>query len=87
MFPTFLLTSLAVLAGLWFIRIKRAKSGPFSHLPLPPGPKRLPVIGNLLDMPAEAHDYHEWSKKYGGYMESDDNVQAANATYLIKNAT
>ncbi|KAH9476887.1 Cytochrome P450 monooxygenase 98 [Psilocybe cubensis] len=58
------IVALALLAGLWFIRNKRAPSTPYSHLPLPPGPKRLPVIGNLLNMPAAAHDYHEWSKQY-----------------------
>lgn len=37
------------------------------HLPLPPGPKPLPVIGCLLDLP-ESEDwlkYSEWNRKYG----------------------
>ena len=37
------------------------------RLPYPPGPKPLPVIGNLLDMPT-GYDwltYAEWAKKYG----------------------
>ncbi|KAF9050869.1 cytochrome P450 [Hymenopellis radicata] len=37
--------------------------------PLPPGPKGLPVIGNILDMPTEGKDwltYAEWGHKYGG---------------------
>jgi len=36
-------------------------------LPLPPGPKGFPIIGNLLDMPADKPwlIYHEWSKIYG----------------------
>ncbi|KAF9044301.1 cytochrome P450 [Panaeolus papilionaceus] len=36
-------------------------------LPLPPGPKGYPIIGNLLDMPTEKAwlTYHEWSKTYG----------------------
>ncbi|KAF8898320.1 cytochrome P450 [Mucidula mucida] len=37
--------------------------------PLPPGPKGLPLIGNVLDMPTEGKDwltYAEWGRKYGG---------------------
>lgn len=68
------LVLLAVLASLCYIYIKRAKTGPFSHLPLPPGPKRLPLIGNLLDMPATAQTYHRWSTEFGKWL-SDDIVQ------------
>ena len=38
-------------------------------LPLPPGPKGYPVIGNLFDFPIN-HQwlvYDEWTKKYGKY--------------------
>jgi hypothetical protein len=36
-------------------------------LPFPPGPSRLPVIGNLLDMPdgAEWITYKRWGNLYG----------------------
>ncbi|KAF7358290.1 hypothetical protein MVEN_00878300 [Mycena venus] len=39
---------------------------PASRLPLPPGPKKLPLIGNLLDMPStfEWVTYMDWSRKY-----------------------
>lgn len=38
-----------------------------ARLPLPPGPKRRPLIGNLTDLPAESPwlTYHEWAKTYG----------------------
>ncbi|KAJ7448970.1 cytochrome P450 [Mycena latifolia] len=37
-----------------------------SQLPLPPGPPKLPLIGNLLDVPANLQweKYAEWSKEY-----------------------
>ena len=36
-------------------------------LPYPPGPKRIPIIGNLIDMPSKEAwvTYKKWSAQYG----------------------
>ncbi|KAH9174717.1 cytochrome P450 [Lactarius sanguifluus] len=41
--------------------------GKQKKLPFPPGPKRLPVVGNLFDMPAGSDwiTYTRWGKLYG----------------------
>jgi hypothetical protein len=37
-----------------------------SKLPLPPGPKKVPLVGNLFDMPSERQweTYLQWSKEF-----------------------
>lgn len=54
---------ISFLAVLWAIREHRRRGG----LPYPPGPRPLPIIGNLLDIPKEFSwlAYTRLSEKYG----------------------
>ena len=50
-----------------FRQLKKSRDGNPNRLPLPPGPKGYPLIGNLFDMPV--HNpwvvYDDWRKTYG----------------------
>ena len=64
--PLLLITMvLATLQRLWSW-VYRRKANPMS-LPYPPGPKPLPLLGNLLDAPSSYYwlTYADWAKKYG----------------------
>jgi len=68
--PSQLLTPLPLLAGcllylLYFI-IAYLKKKP-RGLPYPPGPRGLPIIKNLFDLPLKRQweGVADWSKKYG----------------------
>ncbi|GJE86537.1 cytochrome P450 [Phanerochaete sordida] len=53
------------LLGVYLVRAIIARRS--SRLPHPPGPKGLPIIGNVADMPKshEWHKFSEWGEKYG----------------------
>lgn len=55
------------LVSLGLFLLYRAFVGKNARAPLPPGPKGLPIIGNVLDMPKsfEWVTFIEWSRKWG----------------------
>ncbi|KAK7464325.1 hypothetical protein VKT23_006493 [Stygiomarasmius scandens] len=56
---------LAVCTYFSWVKVRQSRS-----LPLPPGPKRYPLVGNAFQMPQE-HQYRtfaEWKQKWGNYI-------------------
>ncbi|KAK0185239.1 cytochrome P450 [Armillaria mellea] len=66
MFSSFIALDIVIaLTGLVFVwRLLRLSN---RHPPLPPGPRGIPLIGNLLDMPSDYEwlTFAEWGEKYG----------------------
>ena len=61
-------TVAALFVGYILLRqLNKSRRGNSKNLPLPPGPKGYPLIGNLFDMPKDKPwlVYDEWRKTYG----------------------
>ena len=67
-YPYYKLAAL-FLGVMLFRQLKKGRDGNPNGLPLPPGPKGYPLIGNLFDMPADKPwvVYDEWRKIYGEF--------------------
>lgn len=62
-FLNFRVFVLSICLVAWYVARRNKRGG----LPLPPGPKGLPIIGNLLGMPTsdEWVTFTKWSKDFG----------------------
>ncbi|KAJ3774224.1 cytochrome P450 [Lentinula raphanica] len=66
---------------LWFVRKQRAKH----NLPLPPGPRKLPLLGNSLDMPSAFQwlTFSRWAKQFNSDVL---HLEVAGGDYIILNS-
>ena len=71
-YPYYILATL-FFSVMLFRQWKKGRDGSPKGLPLPPGPKGYPLIGNLFDMPIDKAwvVYDEWRKTYGEFFRID----------------
>ncbi|TFK33961.1 cytochrome P450 [Crucibulum laeve] len=62
-----LLASVVAFTLALYFYLNKKKSNPLDAYPLPPGPKKLPILGNLLDMPQKESwkTYDKWCRELG----------------------
>lgn len=60
-------TGLSATAAFGFLAWSLIKRNAEPRLPLPPGPRPLPLIGNILDVPREKQwlVHQQWAQQYG----------------------
>ncbi|KAH6910660.1 cytochrome P450 [Coprinopsis sp. MPI-PUGE-AT-0042] len=79
-------TALDIIAvGLFLYGLRKVASRQLVTAPLPPGPKRLPLLGNLLDMPSSQEwlTFADWGTKHGDIT----SVSIFGQLYIIVNST
>ncbi|KAF8884165.1 cytochrome P450 [Infundibulicybe gibba] len=74
----------AVLVLIFLKHLSKTRTANPNKLPYPPGPKGLPFIGNLLDIPTERQwlVYMEWAKTYGDII----HFKIFNQSFVILNS-